>query len=800
MTNSAVKVIGTIDTMQTLVENFPMSILDLRNGPTYTSSFSFMVDVLKACGLTIERIIEYAIEEIYGYKIDSEEFSVQNLYETLDKLEISEQSPFVATLEDSVKAIIMSVLVSLFSCSVHPYIPTEYTDEPNRGSAGGYKGMYIPTELIDYFGYFNTSPFSWQGKMYYEVEGGDVYYKKVKTAEAEESPISPKIEKQYYNVSLKFARGFGGEKRYCFTLDKEISQNIFILVQTDAFSHLFTIKAGDTKSEVFDLSQSKKITRIGFEVGQRLPINSENYQSTSIVIDSNGDKCLILDKEGSKDAIKHLTRARKLKGSNIVWHTATEEVAPPDADNTFYTYVKSDKRIEGAARVYSTIKATSGTPEAIVRYEGVDPNTLYKSSDLNAFIWYVLNRGGNVPQNERNKNMWDSRRTAKQEGIERTSSEDWNNWYNSKQTAGGAFSYIHKGKHVEQIIKPILQFNQENSNLYVQFPCQTYYRTTPKSSYIASKIFNSTIYEFDWDYLKSIRIFNPKALLFGMFDGLLNGALTAYAGANLSLSVQETNARLSAAIKKYIEMDDSSVSDCYMSFSNEDFDSMLEDMLLARYNAAKAGGEFATAQQHNIEDYLNNINEVNLTSSPQGATSQIMRTITDVTLADSEGESAIDINISGDFKNEGYLTQILWAMCMPIIKALFSPQIILLFLINFNVMGIVSVDDLFTENASFVLKFICNKIFAMVRSIILFIKDKFVLLLFRLFIVYSKNLLNSWGALEAMERLDAWLQLLAAIALCIPKFNFGKSKTEIDEVDYADITESQDVPENTENC
>ena len=38
------KVLGTIGALNTLVENFPMSILDLHKGKTYTSIFDFLMD------------------------------------------------------------------------------------------------------------------------------------------------------------------------------------------------------------------------------------------------------------------------------------------------------------------------------------------------------------------------------------------------------------------------------------------------------------------------------------------------------------------------------------------------------------------------------------------------------------------------------------------------------------------------------------------------------------------------------------------------------------------------------------
>ena len=53
------KVLGQIAAMSTFIENFPMSILDMMQGKTYTSIFDFMIDVLVACGVDINDILMY---------------------------------------------------------------------------------------------------------------------------------------------------------------------------------------------------------------------------------------------------------------------------------------------------------------------------------------------------------------------------------------------------------------------------------------------------------------------------------------------------------------------------------------------------------------------------------------------------------------------------------------------------------------------------------------------------------------------------------------------------------------------
>ena len=74
------KVLGTISAINTFLENFPMSILDMMHGKVYTSVFDFIVDVLAACGVDINEIISFLLEKIYGLE-ETITGGITNFYE-----------------------------------------------------------------------------------------------------------------------------------------------------------------------------------------------------------------------------------------------------------------------------------------------------------------------------------------------------------------------------------------------------------------------------------------------------------------------------------------------------------------------------------------------------------------------------------------------------------------------------------------------------------------------------------------------------------------------------------------------
>ena len=105
------RVLSTIGALNTLIENFPMSLLDLFKGKTYTSVFEFILDVLYACGVDVNEIISYLVNEIFSImpNIEGDLASLQSKIASKDFTNI-EQSPFLEKLEDGLKMILMTLL------------------------------------------------------------------------------------------------------------------------------------------------------------------------------------------------------------------------------------------------------------------------------------------------------------------------------------------------------------------------------------------------------------------------------------------------------------------------------------------------------------------------------------------------------------------------------------------------------------------------------------------------------------------------------------------------------------------
>lgn len=854
------RVLGQLAAIQTFIENFPMSILDMMHGKTYTSIFEFLIDVLNACGVNTNEIIDYLLSEIYGVEA-SINGSIAGFYEQIKsgEIELEEQNEFMESLEMGIKGVFMALLSSIFTCSAIPVLPNKVFDKPNPDSFKGktntlgyellsfqsFVPFIVPTSLIDPMGLLTVCPTSEDGRLFYATQGRDVYYKKeyvettqiieetITTTETKTVTVTEYEEKYVYEdedqVPLKFKVKIAGDEYSedvnFFELDKPVKCDILIKINYSPYNTKASltwegiIKAGQTSTDEKWISSPVDL------LGQRTIINSLTINDSNGIDDGN-KKWVYLSREGWDKWNNNGLDSIKWGYKNTITETietTREETVTEDKPVTTqrevtinvlnYVQCQYDDIIEdNLVRVDFVPEQENvllDSPDFIVHYEGLNPNTLYKTMDMNAFMWYVLHKGMKNPQVEYNHMMWDSRISAAKEGNGRKSASEWNEWYNSKKEDDGEFKYHDSVVTDKSPIYPIIQLEPQGmaENLFrIHIPSQTYWMPKVREGNLGLRdksprvAFNASIYKFNWDYLTNIRILQPKLLLVGLCESLLGFTLSTISSVNINLTKKIIEAKLSSAIKSVIEANDMEVEDCYTTFSNDEVNAMMEEMLLARYNATTYGGETSTVRVHDTKKYIDMLDKVNANTSIEGNISQIKKLITEVT-ADPGTEGSIEYGLQVT-TDGNLLKKLLWAIAMPILMSIFTPQVLLLLYINFELMGITRMDEFAGNDFTKILNLLMNKIFGLVKSILLFIKDKIVELLLKFFYKVIKEILIKYELLLLLERLNYWLTILKAALNCLPRFKFTRNKPVgyLDNVDYADIIGTQDTPEATKNC
>lgn len=859
------KVLGQIAAMSTFIENFPMSILDMMQGKTYTSIFEFIIDVLAACGVDINEIIQFLLNKIYGVE-ESINNGLEAFYEKLKNgaVEINAQNEFLEGLEYAIKGIFMALLSSIFTCSAIPVLPNKMFDGPNSetfkdNKSKAFKHLQIkdkfapflvPTSVIDPMGLLDIDPTSTDGHMFYAIEGGDRYFKKEWGAHTEYVIVKEvqtkdeTIEVPIFVEQNLFDKQIGvGIKRIHKASDTEEDINKFyitggpaekdIIVQmsyqpySSKSSYVWegTIPMGE--SETTEEWKCSPIDILG--TGQKSIIQSISINNNGGSIDLGNKTWVYLSSGASTEFISiwsgnglnavswgmENNATTKIESAETKTVTKDEEIEVEKAITKYsYKYVEvqgsdidSKTNIERVNFV-PTSGITTDSPSYIVYYDGLNPNLLYKSMDMNAFLWYVLHKGMKMPQLEYNHMMWDSRVSALKQGVSRKSAEEWNEWYNSKTGYTEEFKYFGSTIVNDTPIFPIMQLEGQGmaeNLLKVRIPAQRYFLPKVRNANInGNKVprfaFNASMYKYNWDYLNNIQILKPKLLLVGLCEQLLGFSLSTISSTNINFTKKLIESKLSSAIKSVIEANDMEVEDCYMEFSNDEVNAMLEEMLLSRYNATTYGGETATVRVHDTKKYIAMLDQVNANTAVEGNMTTITKLVTEVT-TDPGTEGSIDygLKISTD---GNILKKLLWAIVMPLLMSIFTPQVMLLLYMNFELMGITKIDTFNGQDFTKIINLIMNKIFGLLKSIILFIKDKIVELLLTLFYEKILPILMQYQAILLLERITFWLAILKDAISCIPRFKFKINKVigAIDSVDYADIIPSQDTPESTSSC
>ena len=863
------KVLGQIAAMSTFIENFPMSILDMMQGKTYTSIFDFMIDVLAACGVDLNDITQFLLDEIYGVEEIIND-GLEGFYEKLKNgaVEVNTQNEFLEGLEYAIKGIFMTLLSSIFTCSAIPVLPNKMFDGPNSETFKGNKSkafghlqtkdqfapFLVPTSVIDPMGLLDIDPTSTDGRMFYAIEGGDRYYRKewvphfeyvkVKEIQTKDETIEVPVfvEQKLFDkqIGVGIRRTYDGislseEDGNRFFINEPVEKDLTIQVAYFPYGskslHTWegTIPKGDTTTLEEWLCSPSDEFMVGNVKGQKSIIQSISINNNGGSIDL-GDKTWVYLSSGASKEFISIWSGNGLNA--ISWGVENDAITKIESATTQQVTKDEEVEVEKAITKYSyeyvevqgsdidskiniervnfvpTSGITTDSPSHIVFYDGLNPNLLYKSMDMNAFLWYVLHKGMKMPQVEYNHMMWDSRVSALKQGVSRKSAEEWNEWYNSKTGYTEEFKYFGSTIVEDTPIFPIMQFEGQGmaeNLLKVHIPAQRYFlpkvrKANIDGTEVPRHAFNASMYKYNWDYLNNIQILKPKLLLVGLCEHLLGFSLSTISSTNINFTKKLIESKLSSAIKSVIEANDMEVEDCYMEFSNDEVNAMLEEMLLSRYNATTYGGETATVRVHDTKKYIAMLDQVNANTAVEGNMTSITKLVTEVT-TDPGAEGSIDygLKVSAD---ANILKKLLWAIVMPLLMSIFTPQVMLLLYMNFELMGITKIDTFNGQDFTKIINLIMNKIFGLLKSIILFIKDKIVELLLTLF--YEKILptLMQYQAILLLESITFWMAILKEAISCLPRFKFKRNKVigAIDSVDYADIIPSQDTPESTSSC
>lgn len=394
--------------------------------------------------------------------------------------------------------------------------------------------------------------------------------------------------------------------------------------------------------------------------------------------------------------------------------------------------------------------------------EGYKANTLWKSKDFNAFLWYLINKSDKSQNEER---IW----TKRNESVI---------WADDSSKGKEIIKCTYIDEEFPNTDKIKVQIcgsrNKKPAN---------YFKTrklTKKDNTEREWALNKTIFEFNHDFLFSMKLYDSKVIIAEIVEYLFGeGNFTV----NLGFSFNEKliQGKIQEIIKKVIETNDLEVNDCFFSFSNDEYNEMLEKAERNRYNIHDNGNGLHVMDAQNVLDQLNNISSSATLNENKGVISRTLNEITASPAQDAMTEASLGVSYDWSF-------ELMRMLVYPFVRPLFTPKVIFLLMVNKKIMG--SLDDAKTIDLNSIVEDLMNGLFVIIKDIILKLKD----LLVDMFLSYVLKKLSPLLALFAsrilLETLTMYKDLLSQIMdnCKITLWNpFGTNSGTIDDVNYADI-------------
>ena len=291
-----------------------------------------------------------------------------------------------------------------------------------------------------------------------------------------------------------------------------------------------------------------------------------------------------------------------------------------------------------------------------------------------------------------------------------------------------------------------------------------------------------TIYEFNYDLIMGMKLFDARSIVSALFDTLQNASLGLSVG--LEERHQESTDTIKEIIKNIINTDDSTVNDCYHTFSNDRYNMLLSNTANKRLNRSD---KFYDAKQ---------ILSASLSGDTVNEEEVLHRAITQARVSVTEGSDGSDeYGIANNF-----IFSLLNNLITAIVQSLLSPKLLMVIVVNQSMMGGGKWEKF---NFSNLFKALQDIIVGIVKEV----KDLIIDKLWKLVATRLDPLITITSDEIVKEQLDSYADVLREIMKYAPYiFHFiggQRQDTKIDDVDYADIDipseNNQDTP-NTNNC
>lgn len=220
---------------------------------------------------------------------------------------------------------------------------------------------------------------------------------------------------------------------------------------------------------------------------------------------------------------------------------------------------------------------------------------------------------------------------------------------------------------------------------------------TTCDSFIVECYNGLTVYEFNYDFVMGMRLFDPGVITRKMLNNILNpnyytnlrAAFGSRGSNSFNASMASSKLKMMLAVKKMIE-EDEEFSDCLFHFSNEDYDELLKIAADEYYNEIpykRWNMPGATVDTTTIDRILDGF--------PSEGSPDVQRKTIEKAIVEAEAiieqlsNSNSDTMVSSDSRavKVDFCQEMLYSLTAILVDAIISPKLLLLMDVNRQIMG-----------------------------------------------------------------------------------------------------------------
>ena len=763
--DSVVAVIEKYDEIGTIA-----SMLDGEGG-----SIEFITTILKELGVTKEEIIAEISEWLCGQT------------KKIDKSSGNATNGMIDSIELAIKATLYATMQGLFTCSATPLIPNYmFKDTVKFGD-----GVEIPLNILDVYGMLENCPVSMDGKNFYfdTIETNQMVktvndireYKELKDGQT----IKP-YEKIKDNEAIV----------KCFP-------NIIEKKYRDSIWYTYTDKKGKTK-KVFDMSNAENCD---YDTVQMHYYQVSGYDQTTVwkSRDFNAYLWYVINKKDAKWDNRN----------NLYNKTNNEDDKYDDVKEEFFKldYDTSSVATENQKLTVNlhNIQTVDGKEQDVKFRKKIILDSTYLERVYNTtesdMLKIYLNKEEyfqkriikNIPTGFKlniKDNETDPRVKDNNFAYEYITNYDYMPEVMAYWWQGEGTYKLHKKKGSDdpdysQKAELITKDNILKSHKELKMDVTE--KTTVK--------LNKTIFEFNYDYIFSLKFFDTQTLVTNIIDSVLNWGLTN-ATASFSTYDKVVAGVVGKVTDEILRKEETEISDDFYSFSNREYDDLLTQARKGyngSYKIADENGKLSYAEKDEIIKSLNRIGEA---STLQEQKTVIERLLRDVTVSMSQQEEITSQNTlyAGFGSDWACIPRLLHEVVKNVVLQVLSPKVMVLYAINCKIFNDSDTD---TSKKVDPIEFMRKNINNLLNSLIPQISNIIVsLLLGFLMKVLQPKIKKFVEKLNLEQAMKYVAQLKLAYRQCVGAYMnwaeyFGGSasnRSVIDNVTYADIIPKQTEP------